>query len=292
MTKHFAKFAIAATVLFSGFQAPASALSVTTSSSAPDLVSSILGPGISVVGGTQSLTGGSTSAGFFTGGLGSGIGIDTGIILTSGNAKLAEGPNSGDGTGLNFGGGGDADLASLIPGYSINDATILTFDFTTTGGDLFFNYVFGSDEYNEYVDSSFNDVFGFFLDGVNIALVPGTTLPVAIDNVNKDTNSALYNNNDPSDGPPAFDVEYDGFTDVFTASALDLDAGTHTIKLAIADAGDHILDSGVFIQGGSFSDTEQDPGDLNNPTPAPEPGSLALGALALSGALGLRKKRK
>lgn len=61
---------------------------------------------------------------------------------------------------------------------------MLEFDFTTTGGNLFFSFVFASEEYNEYVNSSFNDVFGFFVNGVNIALVPGTSTPVAINSVN------------------------------------------------------------------------------------------------------------
>jgi hypothetical protein len=72
---------------------------------------------------------------------------------------------------------------------------------------------------------------------------------VAINNVNLGANSSFYNNNDP--GPFAF--EYDGFTDVFTASLGGLQIGsTYTLKLAIADRGDSILDSGVFLQAGSL----------------------------------------
>ncbi len=126
-----------------------------------------------------------------------------------------------------------------------------------------------------------SEVFGFFLDGNNIALIPGTTTPVSINNVNggnpfgtNATNPGFYNNNDPNDpGSPSFDIEYDGFTKVFQAQALNLKPGTHTIKLAIADTGDSSLDSAVFIQGGSFSDEPA--------TPIPFEFSPTLGLLAL-----------
>lgn len=122
------------------------------------------------------------------------------------------------------------------------------------------------------------------MDGQNIALIPGTTTPVAINTVNKDVNSALFNDNDRSDVgvPTPFDIEYDGFTSIFTAQALGLTPGQHRIKLAIADAGDFNLDSAVFIQANSFSDT---------PTEAiPEPISV-LGTLA-AGAFGANFMRK
>ena len=44
-----------------------------------------------------------------------------------------------------------------------------------------------------------------------------------------------------------------GVTAVLTASALVGWGETYNIKVAVADAGDNILDSGVFIEAGSFS---------------------------------------
>ena len=266
----------------------AQAISITPTSNGNDLVNEILGTGITVVPGSITYTGAAGASGIFTDGLSSGIGIDKGIILTSGSAVSAEGPNTSDATSTNNGLPGDSDLNGLIPGFTTNDATILEFEFETTGGDVFFKYVFGSEEYNEFTNSSFNDVFGFFLDGTNIALIPGTSTPVAINTVNGGnplgsgaSNPGLFNNNDPSDGGPFFDIEYDGFTNVFTAQALGLSAGTHTIKLAIADAGDFILDSGVFIQANSFSD---------QPSDIPEP-SVVMGLLAVGFGGSLIKKK-
>lgn len=258
------------------------------------LVAEILGVGISAS--NISYTGANIAAGTFTGGVSAGIGIESGIILTSGSALLAQGSNDNDATTRDNGLSGDSDLDALIPGFATYDATVLEFDFVSNGGNVYFNYVFASEEYNEYTNTPYNDVFGFFMDGVNIALIPGTTTPVSINNVNGGnplgvgaTNPHLYNNNDLNDGGPFFDIEYDGFTDAFTAQFIGLTAGTHHIKLAIADAGDRILDSAVFIESGTFSDI---------PTPllaaVPEPATAiiwsVLGTLAIT--LGWRRRRR
>lgn len=236
--------------------APAhAAILVSPTDNANTLANKILGSGINISKVTYNGT--SSASGTFSGGSSAGIGINTGIIMTTGDAKTAASANNGS--------PGDLDLSNLISGATTNDAASLSIDFTTAGGDLFFNYVFASKEYNEYVNSQYNDVFGFFLDGKNIALLPGTTTPVAINTVNggnpigtSATNPALYNNNTPA----TFDTGYDGFTDVLTAQALNLTPGTHSIKLAIADTDDSILDSAVFIQGNSFADKPVPPTEV------------------------------
>lgn len=273
----------------------AHAISITTTDDANTLANAILGSGITASNITYN--GVAIASGTFTGGLSS-IGIDKGIILTSGNANHAVGPNTLDNATGNNGLSGDADLDDL--GFSTADASVLEFDFTSNTSDLFFNFAFASEEYNEFTNSSFNDVFGFFMDGVNIALIPGTTTPVSINNVNGGkplgtdaSHPQLYNNNDISDGGPFFELGYDGFTDVFTAQALGLASGTHHIKLAIADAGDSTLDSAVFIEGSTFSSVPPIDVPGPNPTDVPEPTST-LGILAL-GALGggsLLKRRR
>lgn len=259
---------------------------VTNVGSADDLVNTILGGGITAS--NISYTGNLAASGLFTGGVSAGLQVPSGIVLTSGLASLITKDNTSDGITGNNGLPGDSDLQALVPGYTTHDAFLLEFDFESAGGDMFFNYVFGSDEYNEYTNTGYNDVFGFFLDGSNIALIPGTSTPVSINNVNGGnpfgTNAShpdLYNNNDLDDGG-TYAFEYDGFTDGFTAQALGLTAGTHHIKLGIADCGDYILDSGVFIQAGTFSD---------EPTPIiPVPGAVLLGMLGL-GAAGIRLRK-
>jgi hypothetical protein len=255
---------------------------------ADQLVSEILGPGITVVPGSVSYTGAAIASGKFSDrGV---IGINSGILLTSGSIANVDSVNNNDAATTVNNLAGDAQANSLIPGFTTRDATVLEFKFVSSGGDLFFNYAFGSEEYNEWVSSSFNDVFGFFLDGVNIALLPGTSTPVAINTVNNVSNSGSYVNNDPSDLPGGSlkPIEYDGFTTVLTAQALGLAAGEHTIRLVIADAGDWSLDSGVFIQSGTFSDTPLPPG---GGTSVPDTGStLGLLGLAFAGLASLRRK--
>jgi hypothetical protein len=263
---------------------------------ANDLVDLIMGTGITYSGATY--TGLAAASGSFTNGLDAGIGMASGLLMTSGLASNVGPSNTSDAiTGANNQ-PGDADLNGLLTGpggTTTYDAAILEFDFQfgdgTVGGDLFFNYVFGSDEYNEYTNSTVNDVFGLFVNGTNIALIPGTTTSVNINTVNggnpfgtNASNPSLFNNNDLNDGGPFFDFEYDGFTDVFTATKLGLGTGLHHIKLAIADTGDSILDSGVFIQGSSFSD---------KPTPiVPVPGAFLLGSMGLGFASWRLKRRK
>lgn len=222
-----------------------------TTLSPTDLVNILLGSSEATVSNVI-YTGAPIAAGTFGGGTDT-IGFDSGILLSSGNVADAPGPNVSDSTTTLLGLPGDADLNALVPGYTTNDATILEFDFDCQGIPIFsFEYVFASDEYNEWVYSSFNDVFGFFLDGANIALLPDGETTVAINNVNNYENSLYYRDNDPSDlGTPPIDIEADGLTVVLPAVS-DLEPGTHHIKLAIADAGDQAWDSWVFLRAGSF----------------------------------------
>lgn len=231
-----------------------------------DLVTALLGPGVTVSNVT--FTGVNNSAGTFTGGTGI-VDFASGIMLSSGDISFVIGPNMQDSTsGVNLG-IGDPELDALIPGYITYDACILEFDFQCTGTQIIqFQYVFTSEEYNEWVNTAFNDVFGFFLNGVNIALVPGSAgTPVSINNLNcgnpfnppGGSFCNLFINNRCADIPPgvfpcsgARDTEMDGLTVVLTATGT-LSPGVNHIKLAIADAGDQVLDSNVFIQGQSFT---------------------------------------
>jgi len=276
--------AIAGLIGFAALSGVASAITVTVDNNATNLGNSILGSGVTLNSATW-ISQAAGSTGTFTGG--GVLGINSGIVLTSGSAAIAgQGQTAGNATQDNAL-GGYAPLAALIPGFSTFDATVLRLDFTIAGGDLFFNYVFGSEEYNEFVGSQYNDVFGFFLDGTlltnNLAKIPSTTTPVSVNNVNLTNNSAYYRNNDASQLSSG--LQYDGFTTVLTASAIGIGAGNHTIYLAIADGGDHVLDSGVYIQANSFSTTE------TPPTGVPDSAStMALLGVAFAGLCVLRRK--
>lgn len=229
-------------------------LSVTdlTTLTAHQLAQSLVGAGVQISDAV--FTGADVAAGSFTGGLSEGLGVDSGVMLSTGDIANAIGPNDADNKGQSNNSNGDTDLDALVPGYSTNDAAVLEFDFVPTQSTLSFQYVFASEEYNEYVDSSYNDVFGFFVNGQNIALIPGTTTPVAINNLNNSSHSAYFRDNDygdHNDNPP-YPTQFDGFTSTLQAVANVTAGQTTHIKLAIADAGDSALDSGVFLAGASF----------------------------------------
>jgi len=248
-------------------------IDLTTGLTAADLANTLLGSGINIS--NVRYTGADLAAGTFTGGTGI-IGFEEGIILSTGRIDHVIGPNLLPDISWENNMPGDDDLDEILRRYASNepiqmmewpedefefnrtyDAAILEFDFVPQGNIVQFEYVFSSDEYNEFVGSQFNDVFGFFLNGENIAIIPGTAdTPVAINYVNLIRNSGYYRNNDIHDGqhPPAvaINTEMDGLTTVLTATAQVNRGVTNTIKIAIADVGDDIYDSNVFIRATSF----------------------------------------
>lgn len=191
--------------------------------------------------------------------------MTTGTIFntSSGAERLGpHGPNDRTNAGVNNNQPGYGLLTSIVGNTTFN-ATVLSFDFVPYAGIVEFRYVFASEEYPEYVGSDFNDVFGFFISGpgigsnVNIARIPGSNVPVTINNVNAGLNSSYFVNNGTGVNAPqnssGFYIQYDGFTTVLTASANVICGETYRIVLAIADVGDGIYDSGIFLEANSFS---------------------------------------
>ncbi|MGV1011586.1 MAG: choice-of-anchor L domain-containing protein, partial [Flavobacterium sp.] len=194
------------------------------------------------------------------------IGLTSGIIMSTGKASVAIGPNSAGGSSQPpaFPTEGDADLAMLTTG-NVRNTAILEFDFVPTGQSLSFDFVFASEEYLEFVNSPYNDVFGFFISGPgitgpysggiakNIALVPSTTTAISIDNVNNASNPLYYVNNGTGATPGVnTTIQYDGFTKVIAAISNVQCGLTYHIKLAIANIGDNGWDSAVFLKANSF----------------------------------------
>jgi gliding motility-associated-like protein len=222
------------------------------------MVENIVGEGVQYD--NVSFTGAYAARGIFSNGATTNLGIDGGIFLTSGAGYNIPGPNTQTGATANNGMPGNAILTSLA-GQTTYDAAILEFDFVPESDTLRFKYVFGSEEYPEYVTFLFNDVFGYFISGPNpeggtytdenVAIVPGSEppLPVAIATINNVYPSypQYYVNN-----TGGLTIEYDGFTTVLTAWIRVIACETYHIKMAVADAGDGILDTGVFIEENSF----------------------------------------
>ena len=237
-------------------------LTIGTNKTPVQLVQQVLvGNGVTI--NNITFTGAPIAIAEFNGGGTTNLGLASGVVLSTGVCSDVVGPNSGN-VSTNNNTGSDPQLATLIAA-SINDAAVLEFDFIPIADTIRFRYVFGSEEYPEFI-SSYNDVFGFFISGPNpaggnyvnqnIAIVPGTTnTPVSIYNINNGSgntgpcvNCQYYVNN-----MSGVTIEFDGMTTVLTAWAVVVPCQTYHMKLAIGDAGDHILDSGVFLEANSFS---------------------------------------
>lgn len=255
-------------------------LLVTGNVSAVSVVQNVLlGPGVTASNIT--FTGNPSQLGTFNG-VNCLLGLDSGMVMATGAVAGAAGPNNQPSITTNFYGTGDNDLwqASGSGSAQSYDAAVLQFDFVPTGDSLSFRFVFASDEYLEFIGGNINDVFGFFLSGpgitgpysnnaTNIALLPGTSVPVSINNVNDVTNSSYYiNNGNGSNAPYNTDnqyIQYDGLTTVLTANASVVCGETYHIKIAISDISDGIVDSGVFLEAGSFkSNTVQLSAQINS----------------------------
>ena len=244
--------------------------------------------GNGVVSSNHSFIGDPSQIGFFSDSLGL-IGMDSGFVLSTGGVDSIG--NTGVDTmfgypqtynlATDFFGLGDADLltiANAVPAMigqtfsvtSTQDVAILEFDFVPSSDTVRFNYVFASEEYLQFVNSQYNDVFAFFISGpgisgpytsptgfpngaINIAEVPNSSpsLPITVSTVNDTTNSQYYNHDSLAQVSA-----FNGYTNVFTATAFVTACETYHIKLAIADGSDGTLDSGVLFEAGSFNAIE------------------------------------
>jgi gliding motility-associated-like protein len=247
-----------------------SQLQITGTNNPVQLAQMLVGSGVTIS--NVSFTGNTLMTGSFKNTGGTNISIDSGIVLTTGRAKTRPPDFGMDGNGLTmaelvdadnaWGLPGDPDLAAEIgtPLSSLHDACVLEFDFVPLGDSIKFNYVFSSEEYTPAYVCNFNDAFAFFISGPgifglkNIALIPGTNIPVSIFNVNNVRfggcpNNILYY----TDNRFNTFFTHDGHTKVFTALGKVVPCEVYHIKLVIADMIDENLDSGVFLQAGSLS---------------------------------------
>lgn len=245
-------------ILFLGMTANAQSITVVPGTTAAVMAQTLVGSNVTVTNATY--TGAAIASGSFDQAT-STFPLSDGIILTSGAAASAVGPNNSTGmTGSNMT-AGDPILTALA-GFQTYDAAILEFDITSNCNTLTFDYIFASEEYLEFGCSSFNDAFGFFISGpgyapnTNIALVPGSTTPVSINNVINAPGNTPPCVSNPSyyvDNAAGVSIQYDGRTVVLSATATIQPCQTYHIKIAVADAGDGALDSAIFLKGGGIN---------------------------------------
>lgn len=204
--------------------------------------------------------------------------MDQGVVMTTGNVNVAPGPNSsGSHSNAVSPMYSDQQLSSIASG-SINGCATLDFDFVSISPFVTVNYCFGSEEYPEYVCSSFNDVFAFLVTGPspttgqtvtrNAAIIPHSTsaanpngIAVAINTVNVGqpggsggASGCIYNytqyyvTNSWNTG-----VQYDGFTRKLAASTIVVPCQQYHMHISVCNVGDNAYDSGVFLEHNSFN---------------------------------------
>lgn len=215
-----------------------------------EMGTALTGNGVTIVG-NPTINCSSLAYGSFSNGQSTNLGITNGVLLTTGSAAAAAGPNDDNGfsTQLNstF---SDPNLLSIEPTAN-NDVCSFELDVIPQCDSLTIRFIFGSEEYPEFVNSGFNDAFGFFVSGanpnggvynaVNIARLPNNTI-VTIDNVNANTNSQYFVNNAGGSA-----LQYNGYTVVLSPRIKVVPCQTYHFKLIIGDAGDDSFDSGVLI---------------------------------------------
>ncbi len=180
--------------------------------------------------------------------------FSNGVILTSGCTDVAFSPNTLGSASCSNGGQGYSPLEELAYNGTFN-ACVLEFDFVPQEDSIEVSYVFGSEEYPEYVGSSFNDIFAFIIEGLpeypenmplpnrNIAIIPTSPeVHVAINFLNFASYSEFY-----VDNTGGQEIQYDGYTTGLTAKAKVTPFNTYRLVFAIADVADDIYDSGLFI---------------------------------------------
>ena len=228
------------------------ALAVTTKSinkglTQDQVVAILTGSGATIT--NVKITGSDLAIGSFTDG--AGLGLDDGVVLSTGDIADAEGANTSSGAGQGLGTAGAPALDAIVAPLVTNDAAIIEFDVVTESPTFAIRYVFASEEYREYVDSEYNDVFAFFVNGANIALTPGSGQPVTINTINHLRNQGLYQDNEGG-----ANTQMDGYTSPLLAVAVVEPGTVNHIRIAIADTSDSALDSAVFIARGGISGSQ------------------------------------
>ncbi|HEY8365862.1 MAG TPA: choice-of-anchor L domain-containing protein, partial [Bacteroidia bacterium] len=245
------------------------AITVDTTQTPQSLASLITGNGVSIsnINVKCKTTNSGKGYGKFTSTVPS-LPISEGLIITTGEPRNAIGPNTSGSTSAYYGNNSGSAVASdsittLMYQFSqrtVYEYCMIEFDIVPQGDSIIFDYVFASEEYNEWVGSNYNDVFGFFIQGpgivgnaglgnkLNLARVNpnnGTTA-VAINSVNNSSNNSYYvsNSNAYNDGVSnaSHNIGYDGFTKNLYAKTSVKPCSTYRLQLIIADCGDRIYD--------------------------------------------------
>ena len=188
---------------------------------------------------------------------GSNFPFSDGVILSTGN--ISSSGNTVNTMTLNDGSNNwatDSDLEATLGLSGTLNATSIEFDFVSGANKIAFNYILASEEYYSNFPCQYSDGFAFLIKPAgsadpytNIALVPGTTIPVNTTSIRDEIVGFCPPENDTYfDGYDIGDTNFNGRTTVLTARASIIPNEQYHIKLIIADQTDNNYDSAVFIE--------------------------------------------
>jgi len=287
ITHKIAALTATLTTAMSLLAAPAMALSVGATNNIETLKNKLLGANTGGLSNfSVSLTGNAAASGIFTN---DPFGLISGVVLSTGKVTDIPGQNRKDN---DFMGGSDL-TTDFWPLDQEGDLTQLNLSFfaDSTAEKLFFEYVFASEEFLEYGGSRYNDNFELLLNGTNFAkLTDGQTVTInnlVPDRYNRSTDHPDYIDNPSLTGIAANIIKLDGFTKALGFEGLLKPNQTNVLSIRIKDVGDGLLDSAVFIKGGSVGTIKAEA--------VPEPmtvGGLMAGGAMLAAGRKLRSRRK
>ncbi len=256
---------------FTSFELPATAFSIAPTSNSTTLINALLGNTTGLSDFQVTTVGDTRSFGTFTEGSDP-FAMDSGVVLSTGRVSQLPGTNT-------LSAGLFPDLSSDL---SVNDPSTghditrmdITFFADSTAEKLFFNFVFGSEEFLEYGGSRYNDSFELLLNGINLAKLTDGQL-VTINNLVPDPAGPYHP--DYIDNPAGAGTltRLDGFTTVLGFKGGLNQNATNTLSIVIKDISDSRYDSAVFIQGGSLGTAPPpktiEPAPTTDPNPNPDP---------------------
>lgn len=221
-----------------------------TKASAMEMANEIFGDGVTVVG--ASYTGPRNSSAIFTkGDRAPGVTpSESGVIFSTGDVKdftqKNGDPNRSPNTSTDTDGIDNNAAFNALAGTRTFDAVWMDVNFIPAGDTMTMSFVFASEEYPEYINSSFNDVIGVWINNVHVPISVGNGL-TSVNNINATNQQNLVIDNTGDD----YNTEMDGFT-ITLSLTIPVNIGVqNTIRIGIADAGDAGYDSNLLIAGGS-----------------------------------------